>query len=272
VAGVTAEPLRLDSKWASLGIAGAGVWVAVVLVITFWRAWDIPTRLPDINQVATIHLFLFPVSLLIFFTLSWIRQQQNQQDVVSAPWRLTVILWVLVLLHPVSCGLYPALFNLDQRTVEGITTVMGTIQVGMPRDQVEQKILELNRALPVSMGVDDTQHDANVDAMAQYLTTTDPEQRYRLRLKMVHATLVFVPTEKGDQAAPTNPRQEVFQRRVRRSSDIGVDRIEIRYGTGDRLEQLVYSSNRQLTEVRAPCTIHFIVPAPPETSFPYPCP
>lgn len=263
--------MRLDGRRISLIIAGAAVWVAVVLVITFWRAWDIPARLPDINQVATVHLFLFPVSFLIFFTLSWVRQQQNQAEGVSASWRLTVILWLLVLLHPVSCGLYPALFNLDRSTVEGITAVVSTIPVGLPRDQVVKTILELNRTLPVSMGVDDTQHLADVSEVAQYLTTTDPDARRSLRSKIDHATLVFVPMEKNAQGRNT-PREEVYQRRVRSSSNIGVDRIEIRYGVGDGVEEVVYSSNRQLTEVRKPCTIHFIVPAPPETSFPYPCP
>jgi hypothetical protein len=37
------------------------------------------------------------------------------------------------------------------------------------------------------------------------------------------------------------------------------------------VEEIVYTSNRQLTEVRGPCTVHLVVPSPPETSFPYPC-
>jgi hypothetical protein len=269
---VSEENLRVESRWPSLVIAGAGLWVAVVLAITFWRAWDIPQRLPDINDVATMHLFLFPVSLLVFLTLSWVRQQHNQSGADHARWRVTLLLWLLVFLHPVSCTLYPAVFNLDRQAVEGITTVVRTMQVGMPRDQVERKIIDLNQSLPVSMSIDDTQHEAEVKEVAQYLSTSDPEQRQRLRSKIVRATLVFVPVEKAGQSAENNPREQVFQRRLRRSSDIGVDRIEVRYGPTDRLEQIIYSSNRQLTEVRAPCTIHFIVPAPPDTAFPYPCP
>ena len=52
------------------GVPAAWAWILFVTVLSFWGAWDIPARLPDINEVATTHLFLAPVSLILFMLLS----------------------------------------------------------------------------------------------------------------------------------------------------------------------------------------------------------
>lgn len=263
------------SRWGRTVILAAWVWIALVLAVTFWRVWDIPRRLPEINAVATKHLFLFPVSLLLFFALSWIRQQRDNGEggLHTFPrWYATIGIWLLAFLHPVSCGLYPAVFNFDSRTVEEITRAVGNMQVGMSRDEVERKIVALNDDLPIPMATNQTEHEAHARAVAQFLNRSDPGEQQRLWPGISRAILVFVPW--GPDGKPPTPgaRGQLFQRRIRASSDIGVDRIKVRYGAGDKVEEIIYSSNRQLTEVRSTCTIHLIVPAPPETSFPYPCP
>ena len=256
------------SRWGPTLILAAWVWIAVVLNVTFWQVWDIPKRLPEINAIATEHLFLAPVSLLLFFALSWIRRQRDEAEgkfTTSPRWRATLAIWLLAFLHPVSCGLYPSLFNLDSRTVEGITSAVAKMQAGMSRAEVERQIVALNADLPIPMETNRAEHEAHARAVARYLSTPDPGERQRLRSDISRAILVFVPSSPGS-------REELYERRIRASSDIGVDRIKVRYGTGDKVEEIIYSSNRQLTEVRGACTIHVIVPAPPETSFPYPCP
>lgn len=262
------------SRWGRTVVLVAWAWIALVLAVTFWRVWDIPRRLPEINAVATVHLFLFPVSLLLFLTLSWIRQQQDEAEgrpQTFPRWPATIGIWLLAFLHPVSCGLYPAVFNLDSRTVEEISRVVGTMQVGMSRDEVERKIVALNDSLPITMATNQTEQQAHARAVAQFLGTSDPGKQ-QLWPEISRAILVFVPW--GPDGKPPTPgaREQFFQRRVRASSDIGMDRIKVRYGAGDKVEEIIYSSNRQLTEVRSACTIHLIVPAPSETSFPYPCP
>ena len=252
-------------RWGPALILAAWAWIAVVLSVTFWRVWDIPKRLPEISAIATEHLFLVPVSLLLFFVLSWIRQQRDEAEVSRSTfprWRATLGIWLLAFLHPVSCGLYPSVFNLDSRTMNEITSAVSKMQAGMSRTEVERQIVALNAELPISMETNWVEHEAHARAVARYLSTPDPEERQRIWSNLSRAILVFVP----------GSREELYERRIRASSDIGVDRIKVRYGTGDKVEEIIYSSNRQLTEVRGACTIHVVVPAPPDTSFPYPCP
>ena len=253
-------------------------WVLLVAAVSFWRAWEIPSRLPEINELATKHLFLVPISFLLFITLSWLRLRQDQELEPSGSgsrfvrWRATLALWLLVFLHPVSCWVYPAVFNLDNRTLDEITRAVGTMRVGMPRTEVEKQILTLNATLPISMGADREQHRRAQQEVLEYLQTKDPALRSKLWPGLSRATLVFVPWgNKPGEEPDVEGREHVFQRRLRASSDIGTDRIRILYGPSFTLEKVIYSSNRQLTEVRGPCTIHLIVPAPPATSFPYPC-
>jgi len=252
--------------------------MALVIALSFWGAWDIPARLPDINEVATTHLFLAPVSLILFFVLSWIRQYYDDEEAHPGPrpfprWRATLGIWVLAFLHPVSCGLYPAAFNLDTRTVEDISQAVGTMQAGMPRDEVERRIVELNASLPISMETDRGRHRRLQEEAARYLATQDAAVRRSLWPALSRATLVFIPWNgKLAEEPDRNAREQVFLRRTRATSDIGVDKIRVRYGPAFTTEEIVYSSNRQLTEERAPCTVHLAMPAPPEASFPYPCP
>jgi hypothetical protein len=267
------------ARWGPILIVATWAWVLLVLALTFWRAWDIPARLPEINEIATVHLFLAPVSLLLFMTLSWMRLQRDESGGTTPAfktfprWTATIVLWLLLFLHPVSCSLYPAVFNLDKRTVEEITQGIGKIQVGTPRAEVERQILVLNATLPITTQTAPDQHRANQRLVEQYLAESDPAVRARLWPQVARAILVFVPwgNKPGMEPDPAAPEQ-LFQRRMRASSDIGADRLRIRYSPTSTLEELVYSSNRQLTEFRRPCTIHLIVPAPPEASFPYPCP
>jgi hypothetical protein len=253
-------------------------WVLLVVLLTFWGAWEIPARMPDVNEVATIHLFLFPVSLVLFLVLSWLRKSHDDAEVTpglrsSARWHATVGVWVLLLLHPVSCGLYPAAFNLDMKTVEDISREVGKLQVEFSRAQVEQLIMNLNRTLPVSMGTDLAQHRMRQAEVERYLTERDPAFRKALWPRLSRATFVFIPWGLKPGVEPDlEGREQLFLRRSRATSDIGVDKIKVRYGRGFMMEEVVYSSNRQLTEFRTPCTIHLIVPSPPEASFPYPCP
>ena len=151
------------------------------------------------------------------------------------------------------------------RTVEGITSAVAKMQAGMSRAEVERQIVALNADLPIPMETNRAEHEAHARAVARYLSTPDPGERQRLWSDISRAILVFVPSSPGS-------REELYERRIRASSDIGVDRIKVRYGTGDKVEEIIYSSNRQLTEVRGACTIHVVVPAPPDTAFPYPCP
>ncbi len=236
---------------------------------------NIPRRLPDINAVATEHLFLVPISFLLFFTLSWIRKKQDEADGRSNTfprWRATIAIWLLAFLHPVSCGLYPAVFNLDTRTLEQITRSVAGMQTGMSRSEVEREIIVLNAKLPIPMGADQAEHETQARAVGRYLTTHDAEERARLWAQISRAILIFVPWGPGGTPPDPGDASQFFQRRTRASSDMGQDRIKVRYGPGDKVEEIIYSSNRQLTEARGPCTIHLIVPAPPEASFPIPCP
>jgi hypothetical protein len=262
-------------RWGGAVIIGAWTWIALVLAVTFWRVWEIPKRLPEINEIATAHLFLFPLSLILFLTLSWVRQQG---DLVpegrrrSYPrWQATLALVLLAFLHPVSCVLYPAVFNLDTRTVDAVAAAVRHMQVGMPRYDVHRGIVALNNGLPISMGTNASDHQKHQKQVEAYLTASDAD-RQRLWAELSRATLVFVPVGIDRKPPAREAREEVFQRTVRTSSDIGADRLTLRYGPTGRLEEVIYSSNRQLTEVTAPCTIHIIVPASPDTSFPYPCP
>ncbi len=253
-------------------------WALLVIVLTFWRAWDIPARMPDINEVATTHLFFFPVSLVLFFLLSWIRQYYDDEQVHPGPrpfarWRATLGIWVLLFLHPVSCGLYPAAFNIDDRTVEAVTRAVSAMPVGLPRADMERRIVELNASLPISMTTDRERHRRLQDDAARYLSEKDAAVRRSLWLELSRATLVFVPwsgklAEEPDRTA----REQVFLRRTRMTSDIGEDKIRVRYTPAFTVDEIVYSSNRQLAMEREPCTVHLKVPAPPEASFPYPCP
>ena len=253
-------------------------WILLVSALTFWGGWEIPARMPEINEIATAHLFLFPITLLLFLSLSWIRKLHDEAAANSGPrsfarWRATLGIWLLVFLHPVSCGLYPAVFNLDTRTVEEIGRAVAAMRVGMPRGDVEKLILALNATLPVSMGTDPEQHRRHQGEVSQYLAEKDPAVRRQLWPVISRATLVFVPWGLKPPAEPDREaREQMFQRRMRATSDIGVDRIKVRYGPSFTVEEIVYSSNRQLTMERQPCTVHIIVPALPETSFPYPCP
>ena len=262
-------------RWGPALILAAWAWIAVVLSVTFWRVWDIPKRLPEISAIATEHLFLFPVSLLLFFTLSWIRQQRDEAEARSSAfqrWRATFGIWLLAFLHPISCGLYPSVFNLNSHTMKEITSAVSKMQVGMSRAEVERQIVALNAELPISMETNRAEHEAHARAVARYLSTPDPGERQRIWADISRAILVFVPRGPAGQPFSPGSREELYERRIRASSDIGVDRIKVLYGTGETVEEIIYSSNRQLTEVRGACTIHVIVPAPPDTSFPYPCP
>jgi hypothetical protein len=252
--------------------------MALVLVLSFWGVWDIPARLPDINDVATTHLFLAPVSMILFLVLSWLRKHYDDEEAHPGPrpfprWLATLGIWVLVFLHPVSCSLYPAVFNLDTRTVEDITRAVGAMQAGMPRDDVEKWIIELNATLPVSMKSDQEAHMKRRAEVARYLVEPDADKRHAMWRALSRATQVFIPWGlKPDQEPDRNAREQVFLRRMRATSDIGVDTIRIQYGPTFLVEKIIYSSNRQLTMERQPCTVHIMVPAPPEASFPYPCP
>ena len=252
--------------------------MALVVAVSFWGVWDIPARLPDINDVATTHLFLAPVSLLLFLLLSWVRKHFDDDETRSGSrpfvrWRTTIGIWILAFLHPVSCGLYPAAFNLDTRTVEEITRAVGTMQAGMSRAEVEKRIVELNAELPVSMKTDQARHLRHQEDVVRYLAEKDPAARRPLWSELSRATFVFMPwSPKAGEEPDRHAREQVFLRRTRATSDIGVDKIRVRYRPDGTVEEIVYSSNRQLTEVPGPCTIHLIVPAPPDASFPYPCP
>jgi len=273
--------MKLDiapDRVGKASVPAAWGWALLVVVVTFWKAWDIPARLPDINDVATTHLFLFPVSLVLFFLLSWIRQYYDDEQAHPGPrpfvrWRATLGIWALALLHPVSCALYPAAFNLDDRTVDGISRAVGTMHVGMSRDEMEKQLIELNTTLPISMRTDREQHWRWQEELARYLSEKDPAVRRRIWPDLARATLVFIPwgAKLYDEPDPT-AHEQVFLRRTRGSSDIGVDKLRVRYTPAFAVEEIVYSSNRQLTMEREPCTIHLKVPAPPATNFPYPCP
>jgi hypothetical protein len=259
-------------------VPAAWGWALLVLAVTFWGAWDIPARLPDINDVATSHLFLFPVSLVLFFLLSWIRQYYDDEQTHPGPrpfvrWRATLGIWALLFLHPVSCGLYPAAFDIDDRTVEEISRAVGTMRAGMSRADVEKRIIEMNAVLPISMRTDREQHRRRQEEVARYLLEKDPAVRRRIWPDLARATLVFIPwgAKPGEEPDPT-AREQVFLRRTRASSDIGVDTLRVRYTPAFTVDEIVYSSNRQLTMEREPCTVHLKIPAPPATYFPYPCP
>jgi hypothetical protein len=143
----------------------------------------------------------------------------------------------------------------------------------MPRDEVERRIVELNASLPISMETDRGRHRRLQEEAARYLATQDAAVRRSLWPALSRATLVFIPwSGKLAEEPDRNAREQVFLRRTRATSDIGVDKIRVRYGPAFTTEEIVYSSNRQLTEERAPCTVHLVMPAPPEASFPYPCP
>jgi len=259
-------------------VPAAWAWILLVVVLSFWGAWDIPSRLPDINEVATTHLFLAPISLMLFLLVSWMRKHFDDDEAHPGPrpfarWRATLGIWLLAFLHPVSCGLYPAAFNLDTRTVEDISRAVSSMQVGMPRDEVEKRIVELNAALPISMKMDQERHRRDQQDVARYLAEKNPAARRQLWPALSRDTFVFIPwgTKPGEEPG-RNARKQVFLRRVRASSDIGVDKIQIRYGPTFLAEEIVYSSNRQLLMESQPCTIHVMIPAPQETEFPYPCP
>jgi len=258
-------------------VPAAWAWILLVVVLSFWGAWDIPSRLPDINEVATAHLFLAPVSLLLFLLVSWTRKRFDDEAHPGprpfVRWRATLGIWLLAFLHPVSCGLYPMAFNLDTRTVEDISRAVRSMQVGMPRDEVEQRIVALNAALPISMQMDQARHRRDQQDVARYLAEKDPAARRQLWPALSRDTFVFIPwgTKPGEEP-DRNAREQVFLRRVRASSDIGVDKIQIRYGPVFLAEEIVYSSNRQLLMESQPCTVHAMIPAPPDAEFPYPCP
>jgi hypothetical protein len=273
--------MKLDiapDRVGKASVPAAWGWTLLVVVVTFWRVWDIPARLPDINDVATTHLFLFPISLVLFILLSWLRQYYDDEQAHPGPrpfvrWRVTLGIWVLLFLHPVSCGLYPAVFNIDDRTVEEISRAVGTMHVGMSRDEVEQRLIGLNTTLPISMRTDREQHRRWQEELARFLSEKDPAVRRRIWPDLARATLVFIPwgAKLNDEPDPT-AHEQVFLRRTRASSDIGVDKLLVRYTPAFTVDEIVYSSNRQLTMEREPCTIHLKVPAPPATYFPYPCP
>jgi hypothetical protein len=259
-------------------VPAAWAWILLVIVLSFWGAWDIPSRLPDINEIATTHLFLAPISLMLFLLMSWVRKRFDDEEAYpgSRPftrWRATLGIWLLAFLHPVSCGLYPTAFNLDTQTIEAISRTVSAMQVGMPRDEVEKRIVELNAALPISMQMDQERHRRDQQDVARYLAEQDPVARRQLWPALSRDTFVFIPwgTKPGEEP-DRNAREQVFLRRMRASSNIGVDRIQIRYGPAFWVEEVVYSSNRQLLMEPQPCTIHTIIPAPPEAEFPYPCP
>jgi hypothetical protein len=259
-------------------VPAAWAWILLVIVLSFWGAWDIPSRLPDINEIATTHLFLAPISLILFLLVSWIRKHFDDEEAHPgsrpfARWRATLGIWLLAFLHPVSCGLYPTAFNLDTRTVEDISRAVSEMQVGMARDEVEKRIVEVNAALPISMQMDQERHRKDQQDVARYLAEQDPAVRRQLWPALSRDTFVFIPWgAKPGEEPDRNAREQVFLRRMRASSNIGVDRIQIRYGPAFLMEEMVYSSNRQLLMERQPCTIHVIIPVPPEAEFPYPCP
>ena len=259
-------------------VPAAWAWILLVGVLSFWGAWDIPSRLPDINETATTHLFLAPISLILFLLVSWIRKHYDDEGTHPGPrpftrWRATLGIWLLAFLHPVSCGLYPTAFNLDTRTVEAISRAVNAMQVGMTRDEMEKRIVALNAALPISMQMDQERHRRDQQYVARYLTAQDPAARRQLWPALSSATFVFIPwgTKLGEEP-DRNAREQVFLRRMRVSSNIGVDRIQIRYGPAFGVEEVVYSSNRQLLMESQPCTIHAVIPVPPDAEFPYPCP
>jgi hypothetical protein len=273
--------MKLDIAPYRVGMAlvpAAWGWALLVAAVTFWGVWDIPARLPDINDVATTHLFLVPVSLVLFFLLSWIRRYYDDEQALPGPrpfvrWRATLGIWVLLFLHPVSCGLYPAAFNIDDWTVEEISRAVGTMRVGMPRAEVEQRIIELNTTLPISMRTDREHHRGLQEEVARYLLEKDPAVRLQIWRGLARATLVFIPWGATPEKEPDpTAREQVFLRRTRASSDIGVDKLLVRYTPTFTVDEILYSSNRQLTMAREPCTVHLKVPAPPATNFPYPCP
>jgi hypothetical protein len=273
--------MRLDIAPERVGkalVPAAWGWALLVVAVTFWGAWEIPSRMPDINEVATTHLFFFPVSLVLFFLLSWIRRYYDDEQAHPGPrpfvrWRATLGIWVLLSLHPMSCGLYPAAFNIDDRTVDGISRAVGTMRVGMSRADVEQRIIELNTTLPISMRTDREHHRRLQEEVARYLLEKDPAVRRQIWRDLARATLVFIPWggKLNDEPDPT-AREQVFLRRTRASSDIGVDKLRVRYTPTFTVDEILYSSNRQLTMAREPCTVHLKIPEPPATDFPYPCP
>jgi hypothetical protein len=273
--------MKLDIALYRVGkalVPAAWGWALLVVAVTFWGAWDIPARLPDINAVATTHLFFFPVSLVLFFLLSWIRRYYDDEQTQLSPrpfvrWRATLGLWTLALLHPVSCALYPAAFNLDDRIVDEISRAVSTMHVGMSRAEVEKRIIEMNAGLPISMQTDREQHRRWQEEVARYLLEKNPAVRRRIWPDLARATLVLIPwgAKPGEEPDPA-AREQVFLRRTRATSDIGVDKIRVHYTPVFTVDEIVYSSNRQLTMEREPCTVHLKVPAPPDTNFPYPCP
>jgi hypothetical protein len=210
--------------------------------------------------------------------LSWLRKHYDEEDAPPGPrpfprWGATAGIWVLVFLHPVSCGLYPAAFNLDDRTVEAVTRAVSAMPVGLPRADVERRIVELNASLPISMATDRERHRRLQDDAARYLSEKDAAVRRSLWLELSRATLVFVPwSGKLKEEPDRTAREQVFLRRTRMTSDIGEDKIRVRYGPAWAVEEIIYSSNRQLTMEGKPCTVHLVVPTPPEAAFPYPCP
>jgi len=260
-----------------VGVPASWAWILLVAALSFWGSWEIPTRLPDINDVATTHLFLAPVSLFLFLIVSWLRKRDDDDE--GAPSArpfvrryATLGLWVLAGLHPISCGLYPALFDLDARTVEAVTRAVGTISVGMPRAEVDARLVAMNATLPISMTMDRSRHQQLQDQAARLITEQDATSNRQVWRELSQAPFVFIPWGvKPGEEPDRNARDQVFLRRTRATSDIGVDRIVIRYGPAFMVEEMVYSSNRQLTMERTTCTVHLIVPSSPETSFPYPC-
>ena len=123
------------------------------------------------------------------------------------------------------------------------------------------------------MATDRTGHQQLQEQVARLMAETDPAVQRQRWSELSQATLVFIPWGvKPGEEPDRNARDQVFLRRTRATSDIGVDRIRVRYGPAWTVEEIVYSSNRQMTMEREPCTIHQIVPSPPEASFPYPCP
>src|SRR5437879_11041182 len=146
------------------------------------------------------------------------------------------------------------------------------MRVGMPRDEIEQRIIELNATLPISMQTAGQQHRVRQEEVARYLLEKDPAVRRQIWPDLARATLVFIPwgAKPGEEPDPT-AREQVFLRRTRASSDIGVDTLRVRYTSAFTVDELVYSSDRQLTMEREPCTVHLIIPAPPATNFPSPC-
>jgi len=69
---------RAGGRPSRLGLDGADD-----RLVLFWGAWDIPARMPDINEVATAHLFLAPVSLILFFVLR--EEQMSRESSSSQP-------------------------------------------------------------------------------------------------------------------------------------------------------------------------------------------